>query len=80
MFDEAHHIVTKKKIAFIQQIPDAKVFYFTATPKIDKKLLNMYENDTNNPINCGNVFKYDFRTAVQDQWVVDYQLNFCIYN
>ena len=53
MFDEAHHIVTKKKITFIQQIPDAKVFYFTATPKIDKKLLNMYENDTTNPIKCG---------------------------
>lgn len=63
MFDEAHHIATKRNISFIQQIPYVKVFYFTATPKINKKLLDMYGN-TNNPINCGEVFKYDFRTAV----------------
>lgn len=45
MFDEAHHIVTKRNLAFISLLASAKVFYFTATPKIDKKLLNMFEND-----------------------------------
>lgn len=31
----------------------------------------MYDNG-NNSINCGNMFKYDFRTAVKDNWVTDY--------
>ena len=71
IFDEAHHIATSRIISLIQQIESADIFYFTATPKIAKKLLNMYESEEIeeetksvieplNPIDCGEIFKYDF--------------------
>ena len=71
IFDEAHHIATKRIIDFIKQIESAHIFYFTATPKIAKKLLNMYESEEIeeetksaieplNRIDCGEIFKYDF--------------------
>lgn len=59
-------------------IENADIFYFTATPKIAKKLLNMYESEdleeskeeSNstikplNPIDCGEIFRYDFYEAL----------------